>query len=80
MHLLMYSLLHALTCMVNISSHRVLTEAEQRAFEEEAPRVIQTYTKPREEDLAPASGDSIKILETPFACCILFSIEFIVIK
>jgi hypothetical protein len=28
--------------------HRVLTEAEQRAFEEEAPKVIQAYTKPKE--------------------------------
>jgi hypothetical protein len=25
--------------------------------------VIQAYTKPKEEDLAPTSGDSIKILE-----------------
>jgi hypothetical protein len=36
--------------------HRVLTESEQRAFEEEAPKVIQAYIKPREEDLAPISG------------------------
>jgi hypothetical protein len=43
--------------------HRVLTKAEQRAFEEEAPKVIQAYIKPREEDLAPASGDRIKISE-----------------
>ena len=43
--------------------HRVLTESEQRAFEREAPKVIQAYTKPKEEDLAPASGNSIKILE-----------------
>jgi hypothetical protein len=43
--------------------HRVLTEAEQKAFEEEAPKVIQAYIKPREENLAPASGDSIKISE-----------------
>ncbi|MFN9979070.1 MAG: hypothetical protein ACK53Y_04110, partial [bacterium] len=32
--------------------HRILTEAEQKAFEEEAPKVIQAYIKPREEDLA----------------------------
>jgi len=43
--------------------HRILTEAEQKAFEEEAPKVIQTYIKPKEEDLAPASGDRIKISE-----------------
>jgi hypothetical protein len=43
--------------------HRVLNEAEQRAFEEEAPKVIQAYTKPKEEDLAPAEGNSIKISE-----------------
>jgi hypothetical protein len=43
--------------------HRLLTEVEQRAFEEQAPKVIQAYIKPREEDLAPASGDSIKISE-----------------
>jgi len=43
--------------------HRVLTKAEQRAFEEQAPKVIQAYIKPKEEDLAPASGDSIKISE-----------------
>jgi len=43
--------------------HRVLTESEQRAFEKEAPKVIQAYTKPKEEDLAPTSGNSIKILE-----------------
>jgi hypothetical protein len=43
--------------------HRVLIEAEQKAFEEEAPKVIQAYTKPKEEDLAPAEGDSIKISE-----------------
>jgi hypothetical protein len=36
--------------------HRVLTEAEQRAFEEEAPKIIQTYIKPKEEDLAPVTG------------------------
>jgi hypothetical protein len=36
--------------------HRVLTESEQRAFEEEAPKVIQAYIKPKEEDLAPISG------------------------
>jgi hypothetical protein len=35
--------------------HRVLTESEQRAFEEEAPKVIQAYIKPKEEDLAPIS-------------------------
>jgi hypothetical protein len=34
----------------------VLTESEQRAFEEEAPKVIQAYIKPKEEDLAPISG------------------------
>jgi hypothetical protein len=43
--------------------HGVLTEAEQRAFEKEAPKVIQAYIKPREENLAPASGNSIKISE-----------------
>jgi len=43
--------------------HRLLTEVEQRAFEEQAPKVIQAYIKPREEDLAPARGDSIKISE-----------------
>jgi hypothetical protein len=36
--------------------HRVLTESEQRAFEEEAPKIIQAYIKPKEEDLAPISG------------------------
>jgi len=36
--------------------HRVLTESEQRAFEEEAPKIIQAYIKPKEEDLAPVSG------------------------
>jgi hypothetical protein len=41
--------------------HRVLTEAEQRAFEEEAPKVIQAYTKPKEKDLAPAEGDKGEI-------------------
>jgi hypothetical protein len=35
--------------------HRVLTAAEQRAFEEEAPKIVQTYNKPKEEDLAPIS-------------------------
>jgi hypothetical protein len=43
--------------------HRILTEAEQKAFKEEAPKVIKAYTKPREEDLVPAEGNSIKILE-----------------
>jgi len=43
--------------------YRILTENEQKAFEEEAPKVIQAYTKPREEDLAPAEGNSIKISE-----------------
>ena len=47
----------------NTYYHRILTEAEHKAFEEEAPKVIQTYIKPKEEDLAPASGDSIKISE-----------------
>jgi hypothetical protein len=36
--------------------HRVLTESEQRAFEEEASKIIQTYIKPKEEDLAPING------------------------
>jgi hypothetical protein len=36
--------------------HRVLTESEQRAFEEEAPKIIQTYINPKEENLAPVSG------------------------
>jgi hypothetical protein len=36
--------------------HRVVTESEQRAFEEEAPKIIQAYIKPKEEDLAPISG------------------------
>jgi len=36
--------------------HRVLTTAEQRAFEEEAPKIIQAYIKPKEEDLAPISS------------------------
>jgi hypothetical protein len=36
--------------------HRVLTESEQRAFEEETPKVIQASIKPKEEDLAPISG------------------------
>jgi hypothetical protein len=36
--------------------HRVLTESEQRAFEEEAPKIIQAYIKPKEEDLAPVSS------------------------
>jgi hypothetical protein len=35
--------------------HRVLTAAEQRAFKEEAPKIIQAYIKPKEEDLAPVS-------------------------
>ncbi|MFN9981846.1 MAG: hypothetical protein ACK53Y_18115, partial [bacterium] len=34
-----------------------------KAFEEACPKVIQTYTKPKEEDLAPSSGNSIKISE-----------------
>jgi hypothetical protein len=36
--------------------HRVLTESEQRAFEEGAPKIIQTFIKPKEENLAPVSG------------------------
>jgi hypothetical protein len=36
--------------------HRVLTESEQKAFEEEAPKVIQAYIKPKEEDVAPISS------------------------
>jgi hypothetical protein len=46
--------------------HRVLTKAEQKAFEEEAPKVIQAYTKPKEEDLAPAEGDRGKISKISF--------------
>ena len=49
--------------LFDIYHHRILTEAEQKAFEEACPKVIQTYTKPKEEDLAPASGDRIKISE-----------------
>ena len=44
--------------------HRVLTESEQRAFEEEAPKIIQTYIKPKEEDLAPINS-SLYALSTP---------------
>jgi hypothetical protein len=36
--------------------HGVLTETERREFEEEAPKIIQAYIKPKEEDLAPVSG------------------------
>ena len=49
--------------LFDIYHHRILTEAEQKAFEEACPKVIQTYTKPKEEDLAPSSGNSIKISE-----------------
>ena len=49
--------------LYDIYHHRILTEAEQKAFEEACPKVIQTYTKPKEEDLAPSSGNSIKISE-----------------
>ena len=49
--------------LFDIYHHRILTEAEQKGFEEACPKVIQTYIKPKEEDLAPASGDRIKISE-----------------
>jgi len=49
--------------LYDIYHHRILTKAEQKAFEEACPKVIQTYTKQKEEDLAPASGDRIKISE-----------------
>jgi hypothetical protein len=39
--------------------HRVLTAAEQRALEEEALKIIQTYIKPKEEDLAPVTGERL---------------------
>jgi hypothetical protein len=55
--------------------HRVLTEAEQRAFEEEAPKVIQAYTKPKEEDLAPAEGDRDKISKFRFGRNLYFRLE-----
>jgi hypothetical protein len=55
--------------------HRVLPEAEQRAFEEEAPKVIQAYTKPKEEDLAPAEGDRGKISKISFGRNLYFRLE-----
>jgi len=55
--------------------HRVLTEAEQKAFEEEAPKVIQAYTKPKEEDLAPAEGDRDKISKIKFGRNLYFRLE-----
>jgi hypothetical protein len=55
--------------------HRVLTEAEHRAFEEEAPKVIQAYTKPKEEDLAPAEGDRDKISKISFGRNLYFRLE-----
>jgi hypothetical protein len=55
--------------------HRVPTEAEQKAFEEEAPKVIQAYTKPKEEDLAPAEGDRDKISKIRFGKNLYFRLE-----
>jgi hypothetical protein len=55
--------------------HRVLTEAERKAFEEEAPKVIQAYTKPKEEDLASAEGDRDKISKIKFGRNLYFRLE-----
>ncbi len=53
-------------------------------FEEACPKVIQTYTKPKEEDLAPSSGNSIKISEIfrfrKLSIVVWFEIYYVLIK
>jgi hypothetical protein len=49
--------------------HRVLAETEQRALEEKAPKIIQTYTKPKEEDLAPVTGQPLATLISEITFC-----------
>jgi hypothetical protein len=58
--------------------HRALTESEQKAFEEEAPKVIQAYIKPKEEDLAPISSlysSSSKISQIKFGKTLHLKLE-----
>jgi len=49
--------------------HRVLTETEQRALEEEALKIIQTYIKPKEEGLAPVTGECLVTLISEITFC-----------
>jgi hypothetical protein len=42
---------------------------EQRALKEEAPKIIQTYIKPKEEDLAPVTGERLVTLISEITFC-----------